>query len=413
MPLEPGNGTTIGNINPNWPIRLDQISQGNDHIQVIKRAMKNSFVRIGETPMELTAEEWNEAYNRREKIGLVRMWDGYSTELPIGWQFCDGLEYYGYTTPNLEDTFIKGKGNEDDVFTPGGVKEYIDEAGSGHALTIPEMPAHGHTYQHFSQSDNDAGLSGSQGVDRNPHYTETTSSSGSNTAHAHNMSFDNEPDYYTLAFIAFVGFPIQEPPSVSPKMQELDESIPTPLDFLEFGDDNMREIKGALQNSFPLFRDNLTLLTPSQIEESYRMDREKSIVEMYFNPIVSIPNGYTLCNLDQVVNGVTVPDLRDRFIKFAADAGNRGGEDSTAIIDEGHALTIEEMGPHSHTGPNHSNATGEERGSLGAGAYKNTVENKTTSPLVGGGEKHYHTWDGLDNKPPYDEIYYIIYTGGL
>jgi hypothetical protein len=143
------------------------------------------------------------------------------------------------------------------------------------------------------------------------------------------------------------------------------------------------------------------------------MDREKNIVEMYFNPIVSIPNGYTLCNSDQVVNGVTVPNLTGRFIKFANDAGNRGGAEITSITDEGHALTIPEMGPHSHTGTNHDNTQGEERGSFGAGAYKNNVVVKDTSPLVGGGVAHTHTWTGLDNKPPYDEIYFIIYTGGL
>lgn len=81
-------------------------------------------------------------------IGTIVMWSGSITEIPSGWQLCDGTN----GSPDLRNRFIVGAGldfgagyiaNTSEIgsgyFRPG------DHGGEGlHLLTIAEMPSHFH-----------------------------------------------------------------------------------------------------------------------------------------------------------------------------------------------------------------------------------------------------------------------------
>lgn len=78
---------------------------------------------------------------------MVVFWAGTSGSIPAGWALCDGTA----GTPDLRDQFIIGGGGS--LPTSGGSSSTTTGATSlgglvvgGHALTVPELPAHTHRY---------------------------------------------------------------------------------------------------------------------------------------------------------------------------------------------------------------------------------------------------------------------------
>lgn len=64
--------------------------------------------------------------------GLIAMWGGVASDIPNGWNLCDGTN----GTPDLRDRFIVGAGNTYSVGDSGGADKVT--------LTTEQMPQHSH-----------------------------------------------------------------------------------------------------------------------------------------------------------------------------------------------------------------------------------------------------------------------------
>ena len=136
--------------------------------------------------------------------GAVIMYTGLTA--PAGWAFCDGTS----GTPDLRNLFIKGKATIGATSTTGG-SATITPAGSvtvnNHTLTPAQMPAHTHnTVIPQSGGINVWKYTVGNTETNGGNSTFTSSSAGSGTGHNHGASFtgtshNNEPAYYTLAYI--------------------------------------------------------------------------------------------------------------------------------------------------------------------------------------------------------------------
>lgn len=138
-------------------------------------------------------------------IGLIAMWAG--SNLPYGWGLCNGSSYTTPTgsslqSPDLTSRFVVGAGQPSQATFLNSYK--IGDTGGEeyHQLTIPEMPAHTHTYN--PSGGGDGGYNGGSnwlwGVGN-------TSSTGGDPDHQDKdkknltLPHNNLPPYYALAYI--------------------------------------------------------------------------------------------------------------------------------------------------------------------------------------------------------------------
>lgn len=98
--------------------------------------------------------------------GLISMWSGQIGDIPDGWTLCDGTD----GTPDLQDRFIVGAGNQYTVDQTGG-KETIDTS---------------HTHPEGDNQDADSG----------PNVDPVTS-----IGTAGDTDQENRPPFYALAYI--------------------------------------------------------------------------------------------------------------------------------------------------------------------------------------------------------------------
>ncbi len=125
--------------------------------------------------------------------GLIVAWYGNITNVPDGWNICDGTK----GTPNLTNKFVVGTGNG-----TGLLSRKLNDTGGAetHKLTINELPVHNHFYvSSISDSNVLTGISGG-GVDfapgmSNPTTLTNTGETGGDVEH------NNMPPYYVLIFI--------------------------------------------------------------------------------------------------------------------------------------------------------------------------------------------------------------------
>jgi microcystin-dependent protein len=127
------------------------------------------------------------------------------------------------------------------------------------------------------------------------------------------------------------------------------------------------------------------------------------------------PTGWTLCDGRAPVGGITIPDLRERFI-VGAGGDNPAVNDSTGynVGATGGAgfvtLTTSQMPSHTHPVRMHVDSSGQ---GVNAPTEINTANSDeagtyitpwTTTDPVGGNQSH-------ENRPPYYALAFIIYTG--
>lgn len=214
----------IGDLNPAYPTSTDVISQADDHLRLIKSALKATFPNLN-GPVTATAAQMNSPF----PAGIITMWAGSIGSIPVGWALCDGTN----GTPNLRDRFIVGAGT---TFAPGALGgSTVSGAGGGHthtaatagshthggvvgdtALTIAQIPSHSHTYSALLTTGGHP--TGANSIEaRGVIDTGTTSSVGGGQAHNHTISSDGShthtleatpdhthsvvPPYYALAYI--------------------------------------------------------------------------------------------------------------------------------------------------------------------------------------------------------------------
>jgi microcystin-dependent protein len=116
------------------------------------------------------------------------MWSGSVNNIPSGWVLCDGRN----GTPNLQNRFIVGAGNEYEVGDTGG-KDYVQ-------LSVYELPSHTHEVTMYggdlvaAWTKNDNFFTTYDKYSSYKHNV-TTSATGNNVAH------ENRPPFYALCFI--------------------------------------------------------------------------------------------------------------------------------------------------------------------------------------------------------------------
>jgi hypothetical protein len=123
MPLE--SATYLSQLVATNPTSTDSVSQSDDHLRLIKLALKNTFPNL-DAPVTVTPKQLNNPV----PIGVIMMWSGLIAEIPAGFVLCDGTN----GTPDLRDRFIVGAGATYGERTVGGATS-TGTAGS-HTHTI-------------------------------------------------------------------------------------------------------------------------------------------------------------------------------------------------------------------------------------------------------------------------------------
>jgi hypothetical protein len=143
MPLE-SSANYIDDLVVTNPTSTDPASQGDDHIRLMKRVLKDTFPGLT-APVNLVGTT--------VPIGLISAWFGNAASIPAGWALCDGSTVErsdgggDITTPNLLNKFIRTAGNDAAMgLTGGGSEKTTSEAGShSHDASSGSAGAHVHT----------------------------------------------------------------------------------------------------------------------------------------------------------------------------------------------------------------------------------------------------------------------------
>ncbi|AXT59696.1 hypothetical protein D1816_04765 [Aquimarina sp. AD10] len=186
-----------------------------------------------------------------------------------------------------------------------------------------------------------------------------------------------------------------------------------------FGDVNLANLQQSQGGSdVPLVVDQVGNLSRGVLDTS---GFEKGMIMMWSG--TTPPAGWELCNSSRVINGVTVPDLRGRFVV----GYNPSDGDYNSIGDVGGAknvtLTVNQMPRHRHGSSSRFNKfssiasdyrNDSTPGSIDAGAptdelavarlASSAIRNEMTEKQIGGNAAH-------ENRPPYYTLAFIIYVG--
>lgn len=219
-------GRFVSELNNALPSNQDPRAEGAGQIRNIKTALQNTFPHLRDTY----------AVDTRPftPLGAVMMYSGTKENLTAGWEMCDSERTVnGVLVPDLRGKFIMGA-TTDEVTGRTGGKSKFDKKSDGsfelstqnHTLTEAQMPAHQHYTLHNSNAPSRTRVNGNvtaaaggewggntdyfiAPADNNPNPNSArTSTTGGNQAHSHGMVFDNRPEYYTLAYIIFVGLTV-------------------------------------------------------------------------------------------------------------------------------------------------------------------------------------------------------------
>lgn len=161
MALE--NANYISELDPVNPVgATDPKAQGDDHLRVIKKAVRQSFPNIS-APVTLTAPQMNALLTTLNAlipavppVGTILMWSGTVAAIPAGWSLCDGSNVAGFgVVPDLRERFVMGAGTTTPGVVGGSLAKATDSQGDhqhitgSYALTVPDLPAHNHRLMVF------------------------------------------------------------------------------------------------------------------------------------------------------------------------------------------------------------------------------------------------------------------------
>lgn len=240
MALE--SATYLDDLNISNPAASDAVGQADDHIRMLKAVLKSTFPNIDgavtATPLQLN-------YGT-VPIGVICMWSGSPSSLPTNWKLCDGTTVAksdgsgNITLPDLREKFIKGCGGTNaspstapTVGTTGGSNATPTVTVAGTSLTQAQLPncsftvtdpghdhtqvAHTHTIGWsnygvsalvgsslmYGGSTNNSTTSSVAPVINSATTGITVASGGSGSTHTHTatVDIDNQPAFYTLAYI--------------------------------------------------------------------------------------------------------------------------------------------------------------------------------------------------------------------
>lgn len=144
MPIE--SASYVNQLNQAYPAATDGVKEGDDHIRLVKKVLKDTFPNVG-AAVTKTADELN--YVPREMpIGGIIMWSGTLATIPTNFKLCDGATYArsdgagNITTPNLLNRFIVGAGSGT---APSSYAVGATGGADSVTLTTNQIPAHSHT----------------------------------------------------------------------------------------------------------------------------------------------------------------------------------------------------------------------------------------------------------------------------
>jgi microcystin-dependent protein len=147
MPIE--SASYVNQLNSAYPAATDGVKEGDDHIRLVKKVLKDTFPNL-DAAVTKTAADLN-AVPREIPIGGIIMWSGTLVTIPTNFKLCDGSTHArsdgagNITTPNLLNRFIVGAG--DGANTGANPSKYAIGATGGAdtvTLTSAQIPAHNH-----------------------------------------------------------------------------------------------------------------------------------------------------------------------------------------------------------------------------------------------------------------------------
>lgn len=227
MPLE--TATYIHQLDSANPLGSDPIAAGDDHLRLIKAAIKATFPNIT-GPVTATQSTINSPF----PVGGIIMWSGAVDAVPSGWSLCNGSN----GTPDLRNRFVVGAGSGYAVGATGGadtvtlseaqIPSHTHSATSanagGHTHTASTGAAGGHIHKYQTGYQTNIAIEGTNGnfgggtPDDGSHIY-STSTAGDHTHsvtvnsagdHSHTITVaatgggqahENRPPYYALAYI--------------------------------------------------------------------------------------------------------------------------------------------------------------------------------------------------------------------
>lgn len=227
MPLE--SALYISDLNVANPASTDSVAQADDHIRLIKAAIKATFPNVT-GPVTATQA----ALNSPIPSGIIVMWSGVSA--PSGWALCDGTN----GTPDLRNRFVVAAGTTYPLNSTGGSTTsssagshtHTETTAGGHnhtgitggtALTTAQMPSHTHTWSGLYTAEDNNFTAGATrylkegSTIQGGSFSETTTAAGEGATHNHTIGTDGShshainsvgdhthsttPPYYSLAYI--------------------------------------------------------------------------------------------------------------------------------------------------------------------------------------------------------------------
>tara|TARA_R110001632_G_scaffold25282_4_gene69539 strand:- start:88 stop:822 length:735 start_codon:yes stop_codon:yes gene_type:complete len=233
------NANYISQLNKLEPTGSQFVSEGDDHLRVIKQAVQQSLPNIT-GPVTATQAQLNTVTSTESYFpeGGIIMWSGLTTNIPSGWALCDGVgtTANGGAIPDLRGRFVLGaqsqtavphgdstrlgwqQSNKAQLLTGASGGSWASNTNTGTtggtAITIAQMPAHDHKFfsdnrlveLNTSQSsgNNAGGFDGGQALGA----TRGVISSGSGQPHTHSMpsvSLSVMNAYLVLAYIIRTG----------------------------------------------------------------------------------------------------------------------------------------------------------------------------------------------------------------
>ena len=194
MPIEAG--TTISQLNDDWPLGSDKVLEGDNHLRLLKAILKTQFPGVGgqgfATPITATEEEINHLSgltgNVQDQIDAINANVNliapagttlvfFQAAAPVGWT---QLTANNDSMLRIVNTTGGGSGGS---ASPISLNWSHTHATNGHSLTIAEMPAHTHTVALGTQVF--ASYNTSNSTQRIGNTNVDSGSSGSGAAHDH------------------------------------------------------------------------------------------------------------------------------------------------------------------------------------------------------------------------------------
>jgi hypothetical protein len=132
------------------------------------------------------------------KLGMVAMWDGTLASIPIGWDLCDGTK----GTIDMRSRFLKITNTFADRGNTGGSNTHTHAAQS-HSHT--GSGTHSHSITTGTFNGNITAIGSGNNVSETHSHTGTSDSQTINYQNANTTadSSDNQPSYYTVAYIQY------------------------------------------------------------------------------------------------------------------------------------------------------------------------------------------------------------------